>query len=731
MMRRSTVGATTLALLLGAAALANAGDWSNWRGPHRNGLSDETGLISGWSRSGENLLWKADLTTRATPVVFDGRACVSGRYGRDLLMQEIVACFDAETGTKLWEQRFPVVNTTVPFSRVGWASLAGDPETGYVYAQNVDGQLVAFDRKGKTVWQHRLGEAFGRASGFGGRTLIPLVDEDRLIVGVVGAGWGQNAAPRQRYMAFDKRTGVVRWVSTPGQVMFEDANNNGSPTVGVIGGRRVVVGGGADGWVHALDSRTGEPLWRFDLSQRGLNVPPLIQGDVVYAAHSEENIDTPGVMGRVVAMDALGRGDITQTGEIWRANGHGVGFASPTAAGGRLFVLGNSADLHVLDLKTGEPLWSRNVGTIGRAAPTFADGKLFVTEQTGHVLFVKPGMEGGEVLDEELVSMPSGRFAAIWGSVAVADGRRYFTAEDGVYCRGKKDAPFEVPPSRPAPESEPVGPDAKPAALRVVPAEVIGAAGEAVSFEAWLFDDRGRFLRKDGAVWSLGGLEGTISPDGRLSNSGSVTTVGKVTAAVGELVASAQVRLFGPLPWSFDFEEGAIPRHWIGAGTRFDVAEVGGGQRLHKPPVRRGLSRSSVFIGPPTMSGYTVEADLLATRKGRRLPDMGVINQGYTLDVMGGHQRLQIRTWAAELSKSVQVPFPVEPDVWYRAKLRVSVAGKNGTVLGKVWRTDTPEPADWTISFEDPILVQEGSPGIYGDSATDVYFDNVTVKVNE
>ena len=257
MTRRSAVGAALAALFLTLAVMASAGDWSNWRGPHRDGTSDETGLVSSWSVDGENLIWKAELTTRVTPIVFDGRACVSGRTGRDLLMQELVACFDAGTGEKLWERRFPVYNTTVPFSRVGWASLAGDPETGYVYAQNVDGQFIAFDRDGGIVWQYRLGEELGRASGFGGRTLIPLVDGDRVIIGIVGAGWGDIAAPRQRYMAFDKRTGTVLWLSTPGQVMIEDFNNNGSPAVATIDGRRVVVGAGADGWVHAVDAGTG------------------------------------------------------------------------------------------------------------------------------------------------------------------------------------------------------------------------------------------------------------------------------------------------------------------------------------------------------------------------------------------------------------------------------------------------------------------------------------------
>ena len=717
-----------LAFLVPAGAAA--GDWSNWRGPHRTGVSGETGLVSRWSRAGENLLWKADLTARATPIVFDGRVCTSGRGGAGPTRHELVACFDARTGKKLWERRFPVYNTMVPFTRVGWAALAGDPETGAVFAQNVDGQLVALGRDGKTIWEHRMGEEYGRGSGFGGRTLIPVVDEDRVIIGLVGAGWGDIGPPRQRYMAFDKRTGAVRWVSTPAQGPFDDANNQASPTVAVIGGRRLVIGGGADGWLYALESRTGAPVWRYQLSVRGLNSPPVVEGDVVYAAHSEENPDG-GPMGAVVAIDGKGTGDITKTGTLWRTLGLLVGFAGPTVGQGRVYVVDNAANLHALDQKTGESLWAHNLGTIGRAAPVLADGKLFLTEENGNVLIVEPGATGAKTLHEEHIAMPEGRHAEVWGSVAAAYGRLYFTTEEGLYCVGRKGAPFVAKASPPEPPADGIPSVAIPARLVVVPGEVIARAGEPVAFEAWSFDDKGRFIKKETATWSLEGIAGEIGADGRLTTPATATTAGKVKATVGELSATTQARFFAPLPWTFDFEQGAVPRYWIGAGPRFKVTDLGGGKRLHKPPQETGLQRASVMIGPPTLSGYTVEGDVMFTKQGRRAGDLGLIDQGYTLDLMGKKQELQLRTWAAELEKSATVPFPAEPDTWYRMKLRVEAAADRATVRGKVWKKDGQEPTDWTITLEDPLPVLTGSPGIYGDSASDLYYDNISVRMNE
>jgi hypothetical protein len=453
---------------------------------------------------------------------------------------------------------------------------------------------------------------------------------------------------------------------------------------------------------------------------------------VVYAAHSEENVDAP-TLGRVVAIDGKGTGDITKGGELWRSDELTVGFAAPTVAEGRVYVVDNSANLHALDQKTGKALWKHTLGTIGRGAPVYADGKIFATEEVGRLIIVQPGPDGAKTLHAEQLTVPDGRFAEIWGSVAVAYGRLYFTTEEGLYCVGKKATPFKVTASKPAPTAPaaPAAADAKAARIAIVPAEVIGKAGEPAILEAWAFDDKGTFLRKEKAAWSLDGVAGEISSEGKLVTPAGATSSGKVKATVGDLSATTQVRLFAPLPWTFDFESGAVPRHWIGAGPRFKVDDLGGSKRLHKPTLEAGLQRATVFIGPPTFSNYTIEADVLVTKQGRRVGDIGLINQGYTLDLQGKKQDLQLRTWAAELEKSTTIPFPAEPDVWYHMKLRVDAAADKGTARGKIWKKDEKEPADWTITLDDPIVIREGAPGIYGDSATDLYWDNLSLKVSE
>ena len=730
--RGSRVAAALLVCLLPALTpLAAAQDWPSWRGRAQTGVSDATGLVSSWSPDGDNLVWSDSWVGRSTPAVFDGRVCANGRSGDGVDEQEVVACWNAETGAKLWQHHFNIANTTVPFNRVGWGSVAGDPETGYLYAMNIDGYLNAFDRDGTVVWSWRLAEDFGRASGYGGRTSNPIVDEDQLLLGVIGAGWGNLAGPpRHRYVSFDKRTGDVRWVSTPGGTVA-DMNTQSVGVIGVINGERLWIDGNADGRIYAIKARTGEKVWEFHLSKRGINVSPVLAGETVYAAHSEENLDA-GTMGRVVAIDATGSGDVTATHERWRADELAVGFSSPLLHDGRLYVIDNSANLSAIDAATGALQWEQSVGTVGKASPVWADGKLFITETNGNVTILQPDANGATVLDhDELQVAAENRDAEIYGSFAVGYGRLYVTSEAGIYCIGDPSAPFTTTASA-SPDLGAEAPAADtPTVLQVVPAEVIAAAGDRVEFTVRAYDDNGRYLGARDAAWSLDELAGaSVSPQGVLSTDArAANQAGSVTATAGGLSAVAQVRVYAPLPWSENFESGRPP-FWIGGGGSVAVADLDGNQVLRKGASRTGIHRHAIYMGPTSMAGYTVQADVLSTQQGRRRPDIGLINSGYTMDLQGNRQKIQIQSWAAELRVMAEVDFPWEPDTWYRLALRVDIEGERGIVRGKVWPRDDPEPADWTLTVEDPLPNRTGSPGIIGYSPIDIYFDNVSVVEN-
>lgn len=740
MQRKSLV---LIVLLLSAVAgAAMAGEWPYWRGPGQDGVSPETGLISSWSTAGENLVWRADLVGRSTPVVFDGRVCANGRVGQGLHKQEVVACWDAGTGKKLWEQRLDVYLTMVPFNRVGWASVVGDPETGNLYAHGVGGLLVAFDCAGKIVWSHEMTEEYGFYSGFGGRTHTPMIDEDRLVISFVNTGWGEQGPPRNRTFAFDKRTGDLLWVATPGTGSPYDLNTSTTPVAAVINGQRLLIEGNADGWVNAIKARTGEKVWGFQLTKGGINITVAVDGDMVYASHSEENVDTPGVMGRLVAIDATGTGDVTKTHERWRVDELGSGFSSPLAHDGVLYTVDNSANLFAFDAKTGRQLWKHKLGTVGKGSPVWADGKLYVTELNGRFYILKAGRDGVETLDMDELTVadategPAGRYAELYGSPAIAYGRIYLATEGGLYCLGDKSKPFKAekdkPPALPG-ETAPAK-DAAPAVLQVTPGEVLIQPGQTVRFTVRAYDAQGRALAAPaGAAWSLQGLAGKID-GGAFTPDAGKPQAGKIAVKAGALEASARVRVIPPLPWSYDFEAvetGKTPPWWIGAGLKFPVKEVEGGKVLSKPPVAVGLDRSDVYLGPATLSNYTIQADLLGSVRGRKKPDAGLVNSGYHMDLMGTHQKIQFRGWASELRLEKSVPFAWEPDVWYTMKFRIDQQGDKALLRGKVWRRGEPEPQEWTITAEDPQPVRHGSPGIYGYSAAEIYYDNLQVTVNQ
>ena len=503
-----------------------------------------------------------------------------------------------------------------------------------------------------------------------------------MILSFLNTSWGKHAPMRHRYFAFDKRSGEVVWTATPGG-RPKDTTYPVS-VVAEIGGRRLLIDGNSDGHVYAMDINTGERIWGFQVSQGPLNASVVVDGTRVYASHNRENTDTT-VMGRVVCIDGTGTGDITKSHEVWRVDGIEAGYSSPAFHDGRLYVVDSSANLHCLNGDTGEVHWVHSLGTVGKGSPVVADGKIYVTEVNGHFHILQLGENGCTSLDTEQIEMESGRYAEIYGSPAIAHGRIYFATEAGIYCLGNKEyrvkavSGAEAPKSVKYPPSKPeiVTSDATPATIQIIPAEVLSKPGETVQFSARVFDTEGALLEEGGSMWTLNGLMGVIDSRGKLkieaSNAGQA---GTVSAQIGGVQASARVRVVPELPWHEDFEsipEGEHPPHWVRATGRYVVREMSGNKVLVKPPARRGLHRSNVYIGPPNMNDYTIQVDLMGTKPKRNLPDMGLIANRYTLEMQGNHRRLQVLSWRSDLRMAKSVDFKWEANIWYTMKMTVEL----------------------------------------------------------
>jgi outer membrane protein assembly factor BamB len=764
------------------AAVATAADWPDWRGPMQDRHYDGPPLVTSFDpETGENVVWRHEEGGISSPVIMGGRLYTLVRHAPDTAEEaEKVICLDARTGKKLWENIFNVYLSDVPAERVGWSAVVADPESNTVFAHGVCGVFTAIDATtGKTQWRRSLHEEFGFLSTYGGRTNVPIVFEDLVIASAVVTGWGDTARPAHRFLGMDKATGEVRWMN--GTKELPEDTTYSTPSLAVLDGQAALVFGSSDGSIWNFQPRTGKAVWNFKLSRRGINTPPLVDGETVYVSQSEENLDNTS-MGVATAFKATGSGDITATHGLWQKKGVMDGRSMPVVLGDRVYFTEDGAKLFVFDKATGKPIGraQKLLGTIVRGSPLVANGKLYICSTSGfHV--IEPTADGFKFahrmrLDEE---------DEVTASPIAADGLLYLVTGARIYCIGDKTAAATPPlPAARAPHAptraESVsattrgGTAGEPAAwVQVVPAEAQIAAGETLALKVRLYDAQGRLVKESPATFSA--TAGSVSNEGRYTAPEGVHAGAIITAKVGDLEGKARIRSMPPLPWRFDFEEIALaadpkggpprgepPLPWVGMRYRHVVREVDGSKCLVKVTTIPKGTRSQGWIGPIELHDYAIQADIRAAESGvgapgdpttpasdsdadafakafgtaaalekARMPDIGLIAQRYTLDMMGASQQLQLRSWPPQVAThfSKTIPFPWEAGRWYTMKFEARTKGDDAVLRGKVWPRGEPEPEAWTIEAVHEKGNCQGSPGFFGNSKdSEIYIDNVSVE---
>ncbi|MCE2795697.1 MAG: PQQ-binding-like beta-propeller repeat protein [Planctomyces sp.] len=723
----SSLRLLALVCLLGTAV---AEDWPHWRGPNNDGHSFESGLPEKWSPKGENLLWRRpEYASRATPVVMNDRVYLVCRAFPETTQEgEKTVCVNAKTGELIWESVHNIYLSDAPAERVGWSSVVADPQTDTVFVLGLGCVFQCLDGKtGRTIWEHSMSEEYGMLSTYGGRTNFPVVFEDLVIISGVMTGWGENAVPAHRMIAFDKKTGVARWLIST-RVRPEDTTYT-TPVFTTFRGQAAMVFSAADGAIYAVQPRTGKVIWKYQASTRGINSTPVVDADgIVYAGHAEQNSSDTNVLGAVFAFDGNVEGEITEDKLLWKAPKRALGRSSLVKLGDRIYFIEDGAALVILDAKTGALVGQKKLGRIMFGSPMVAGGKLYVAENTGRFYVLKPTEKGVDVASEARLAQGE----EVFGSPAASNGRIFLPTIEALYCIGSATAAASKPTAT-AVSRESALSDRKVAQVLLTPTEQILKPGEKLQLQVLGYNKAGQLLGpvKGAVVTAEGG--GAVSADLVYTAPASGVAGVVLTAKSGELAAKARLRVIPQLPWKFDFADEKVPPVWIGADYRHKPAPLDGQKGLVKISTIPKGTRSQAWLGWTNLHDYTIQADFKATQRGDRLPDMGLINQRYTLDLQGA-QRLQIRSWTArlELRFAKTMDFNWQADTWYTMKFRSETEGGKVTLRGKVWKRGESEPSEWQIEATDEVPNLQGSPGLFGN-ATDAEFfvDNVAVSSNQ
>lgn len=748
---------------LAGSAQAQVEGWLSWRGPSQNGTSAESNLPEMWEPGATNQLWKYDLNGAGAPVIANGNLYVFGygQFGDDPAedVQETLLCLDANTGEKKWERRFSDYISDVVYNRYGIGSPVIDRETGNIYLQTSNGRCVAFTPEGKQIWEISLMEELSRLTFPNGRTGSAAIEGNLVIFHCVTANWGTTGPARDRFYAFDKLTGELAWYSTPGIRPVDSSFC--MPVFGDLGNQRVFYAGTGCGNIVCVNARTGEPVWRFQLSQGGVNSQVLLYGrDKLIAIHGKENIDATS-KGRLVCLKIPTEYPTEQLVlgpevEVWRNDDH-IGFtSSPILVKNRVFTTNFTGELINVDAETGVTLWQEKLAPDQiHASPIYGDGKIYAPWFEGTLAIVKPSDDKAEILSLAHIKDADGSGVKCLAQPTIWAGKVYLSTRAGLFCFGNKDAEFEGP----TPEVLPIRkPDTEITQLQVIPAEFAIAPGQAQEFKVWGLNSSGQRVKilSEELSWQK-----FVPPAAKVKAEVDAT----LNAASGKLTATAEARLSagalkvtwkgmsattrgrveGAIGYTEDFETTPLvmehngekvnfpPLAWLGARVKWHVLEQDNNKVIANRLDNVLFQRTMNFFGGEDMQNYVFSADVMTDGNRRIKSEVGLINQRYRITLVGNKNQLEVSSNYERVQQAVK--FPIKANQWYSLKTHVLAhADGGGIIRAKAWTKGEPEPSEWTIQVPVKRLHPQGAPGIFAFSPQAqkrVFIDNLSITAGE
>lgn len=403
------------AALMGARS-ANADDWPQWRGPQRDGVWRETGVLNELPAHGLKTLWRTPMGPGlSSPVVAQGRVFVTDvdthSQAKRPLALERVRCLDVKTGQILWTYSYEAQYQDWAFDPKNPTGPNATPlvHDGKVYARGIAGELTCLSAMtGEVIWRRNTTADYGVAE-LSGTTPAPLIEKD-LLIAVIGG------KPDACVVAFDKDSGKERWRA------LSDRWTYSSPVVLSAGGKRQLIVWTPEA-ITSLDPATGLTLWRHALTTLYADATPVVSGDLLL------------VSGLMLRLDAHGAAPTA----LWQRRFSDT--SVPLLQNGCVFADRGNGQLACYDATTGAPLWETDKVTAHRSGAcihfTPQDDGVYLFTEEGNLIRAKLTREGYRELWRTHVidpSYPFGGRQVLWTSPAYADRRLWVRSERELIC---------------------------------------------------------------------------------------------------------------------------------------------------------------------------------------------------------------------------------------------------------------------------------------------------------
>lgn len=411
-MRKMRLGGLSVAMACLASVSMTAQSPYGWRGPERDGVYFENGLLKEWPSEGPELLWETMELGKgySSPVIVDGRLYITGMDEEGT--QEIFFAYSLD-GKKLYQTAYGVPWTdTYPETRT-----TPTIENGKAYVISGSGEIVCLDTAdGKIVWKVDGGKKFERMTGKWGTSECPLVFDNKVIY---TPGGNQTTM-----VALDAETGETVWKSEP----LGEHSSYTSPLLVMNNGKIKIVGVTGRS-VFGVNPETGKIEWTF--RDWGRSPEDLAKGFESIAPNTPLYDN-----GRLFVCNGYNMGsfmlrlnvDATKADLVWRNDDldthHGGFVLVDGVIYGSNWINNGSGNWVAVDWNTGETKFDTPwPGGKGKGSIIAADDMLYCyDERRGTVGLIRPNPEKFDVVSEFRITKGVGPH---WAHPVIHEGVLY------------------------------------------------------------------------------------------------------------------------------------------------------------------------------------------------------------------------------------------------------------------------------------------------------------------